>query len=192
MKPSDIINEAGKFGTRFQKWIEFILKWECEYSKNGNILIEDVHGDAGGTTFAGIDKRSHPNFNYSNPSAHEVARIYHDEYWMPAKADALGFPVGEVVANYAVNMGLRPAVKMLQTAINILPGRGDTVVDGVIGPQTIHAAQEEDGNKLADMIEDEADERYRNIVAARPSQRKFLQGWLNRNNALEKWWQTLA
>ncbi len=192
MKPSDIISAAEPFGVRFQRWLEFVLRWECEFNSAGNIRTENVHGDGGGLTFAGIDQRSHPKFNYSNPKAYEVAKIYHDQYWAPARADALSFPVGEVVANFAVNMGLRPAVKMLQTAINILPDRGSTVVDGVIGAQTIHAALEEDGEKLADLIEDEADERYRNIVAARPSQRKFLQGWLNRDNSMEKWWQTLA
>lgn len=191
MKLEDILEEANTYGPRFVKWLEFVLKWEIVTNEEGNIVVENVSGDRGGTTFAGIDKRSHPNFNFNNPQAKQVSSIYYHDYWFPCKASQLTWPTGEVVANYAVNMGLRQSIKMLQTAINILPGKGETVVDGIMGPKTLAAANSEDSEELADLIEDEADERYRGIVKANPSQREFLQGWLNRNNALEKWWMNL-
>jgi len=191
MKVKDIIEEAKTYGSRFTAWLAFVLSYEVVLNKKGEIVTENVLGDRGGLTFAGIDKRSHPEFNYNSPTAKAVVKIYYNDYWVRSKAESLGFPVGEVVANYAVNMGLSPAVKMLQTAINILPGKGATVVDGLIGPKTVAAAKDENQEKLADLIEDEADDRYRGIVNARPSQRKFLQGWLNRNDDLEKWWMNL-
>ena len=192
MKPRDIIKAGEKYGTRFQNWLSFVLQWECEFNKGGNIRTENVPGDAGGLTFAGIDKRSHPKFNYLDPSASEVAKIYFEQYWKPSRADLMAFPVGEVVANFAVNMGLSRAVSLLQTAINRIPEGGSCRVDGIIGAKTLEATFLEDPLVLADLIEDVASERYRGIVEARPSQRKFLSGWLNRNRALESWWKSLA
>lgn len=191
MKTSDVLISAQKYGSRFVNWMGFELEWECVYDKFGNIVCENDPKDSGGLTFAGIDKRSHPDFNFKNPNPEEVVDIYHDFYWVPSHAVDLGFPVGEVVANFAVNMGMSPAIKMLQTAVNILPGRGSTIVDGLIGPKTISAAETENKHNLADLIEDEADERYRRIVQINPKNRGFLQGWLNRDDELEKWWMNL-
>jgi len=183
--------QASGHSPRFCKWLEFVLEWECVFDRNGEIVAENVPGDHGGLTFAGIDIASHPGFDFDNPRSEYVVDIYKRCYWDRVHAEQLHWPIGEVVANFGVNMGLRPAIKMLQTAINILPGKGATVVDGLIGPKTIAAAETEDSERLADLIEDEADERYRGIVRARPSQMKFLQGWLNRDNALERWWMSL-
>lgn len=193
MKIPDIIQAAHPYGTRFQNWLKFILQWECEYNSTGHIRTENVPGDGGGLTFAGIDKRSHPNFNYENPTPEAVAKCYVNDYWIPSKASSMKFPVGEVVANYSVNMGLGASVKLLQRAVNSCFGdsRLPLVVDGGIGPKTIESANLCDPRNLADLIEDEATKRYRGIVAANPSQSKFLKGWLNRNAALEKWWMNL-
>ena len=192
MKPADIIRAGSPYGVRFQNWLYFILRWECEFNKEGNIRTENVPGDGGGLTFAGIDQRSHPKFNYMHPTPEAVAKIYHADYWKPSRSDLLPFPVGEVVANFAVNMGLGRAASMLQSAINMIPAGGSCRVDSSIGPKTIEAARLEDPFVLADLIEDVAGNRYRGIVEARPSQRKFLSGWLNRNRALESWWKSLA
>lgn len=190
MKNSDIVEAAKPYGSRFQRWLAFQLSWESDVDRNGNIRVEDVPGDNGQKTFSGVDYASHPNFDYNNPKAAEVARIYKEGYWDQVVADTLGFPVGEVVANYAVNMGKRAAVKLLQYGINSLKPES-VVTDGILGPKTVHAALESNHEKLADLIEDAADDRYRGIVANNPSQRKFLAGWLNRNAALEKWWMSL-
>jgi len=177
---------------RFTRWLEFVLEWECVFNRKGDIIAENDPNDAGGLTFAGIDRRSHPDFPFAGPTPSNVAAIYLRQYWQPSRAEELGFPVGEVVANFAVNMGLRAAAKLLQTAINQIPAGGSCRVDGGIGPETLKAAKLEPAAKLADLIEDEADERYRRIVQLNPRNRGFLQGWLNRDNALEAWWMKLA
>lgn len=195
MKIEDILTSArgSAFGTpRFLAWLAFILKWECEFERDGvTIRAENDPDDAGGLTFAGIDARSHREFNFRNPRPEFVVTVYHNDYWRPSQAAALAWPVGEVVANFAVNMGLGRAARLLQTAINALPGRGQTLVDGRIGVATIAAANMEDARMLADVIEDLADETYRGIVRANPRNMKFLNGWLNRNAALERWWMGL-
>lgn len=191
MKIHDIISAAQPYGLRFQNWLAFILSWECVYNSEGHIVSEDVPGDRGQLTFAGIDKASHPNFDYSSPTPDAVAKCYFNEYWTPSRAGFFEFPIGEVLANYAVNMGLSAGVRLLQKAVNSYLGRAELDVDGVLGPKTIAGAKLCNSRRLADLIEDEADARYRRIVQANPSQKKFLQGWLNRNGALEKWWQNL-
>ena len=190
MTPAEIVSYSARYGPRFSGWLGFVLQWECVL-KRGQVVTENVPGDGGGLTFAGIDQRSHPRFAFRAPTPKAVADEYFAGYWTPSCAQRLAWPVGEVVANFAVNMGLRRAVELLQTAVNLLPENGATVVDGIIGEQTILAAAKEDARQLADLIEDRADLRYRGIVAANASQRKFLQGWLNRDDALESWWQTL-
>jgi lysozyme family protein len=192
MKEADIIAAAKDFGPRFCAWLGFILEWEGAHDKEGNIVVENVRGDNGGRTFAGIDQASHPAFNYAHPKAADVGTIYFWTYWQGVRASDLEFPVGEVTANFGVNMGLRQAVKMLQTAINVIPAGGACVVDGWIGDKTVAASKLEDSDRMAELIEQEADERYRGIARANPTQRKFLQGWLNRDTALDHWWRRLA
>ena len=190
MKTIDILQAAQPYGDRFVNWLNFVLRWENVYNKAGDIIVENDPSDRGGATFAGVDQRSHPTFNFSNPSAKAVAGVYYSDYWAPSKAQQLPCPVGEVVANYAVNMGLGASSRLLQRAINALGG--SVGVDGDIGPKTLAAAMCVDPEKLADKIEDLASDRYRSIVANNPSQSKFLKGWLNRNAALEKWWQAFT
>src|SRR6187402_1390480 len=98
MKTSDILQAAQKYSPRFAAWMDFVLEWECVYDENGNIVPENVANDAGGLTFAGIDRASHPNFNYGNPDPLVIADIYFACYWQPSNAEMLDFPVGEVVA----------------------------------------------------------------------------------------------
>ena len=196
MKKQDILDAAQTLGKtpRFIAWISFVLDWEIQYAKDGvTIITENVAGDAGGRTFAGIDESSHPNFPYDNPTPEDVVLAYVTDAWKPCRADDLQFPVGEVVANFAVNLGLKRSVKLLQTAINQFPdGASSLVVDGALGDQTVSYANAEKPSLLAHTVDQEADETYRNIVVAHPNNKKFLNGWLNRDAALEKWWDGIT
>jgi len=185
MKPSDIVKAASPYGPRFQKWLEFILTWEVEINSHGEIIIENVKSDHGTATFAGIDHASPPNFDYTNPTSTSVAQIYFHDYWSKVSAEALGYPIGEAVANFGVNMGVNRAGRMLQTILGFNPHSG--AVDGIIGPKTIAATKSFSTEALACLMIDAGDERYRNIANNTHSQFKFLKGWLNRNAALEKW-----
>ncbi len=190
---NDILTKARSVQSpRFANWLAFVLRWECEYDRGGHIRTENDPADPGGMTFAGIDRRSHPEFDFKAPDAESVARIYWADYWARSRAEEMPHPVGEVVANYAVNTGIRRASLLLQAAINRTEGGGTVRVDGVIGPQTLAAVQAEDPHQLADLIEDSASDFYRGLASARPRMRKFLAGWLNRNRSLEKWWMEVA
>ena len=204
MTKQDVIDAAAAYGSRFQNWMGFQIDWEAVYS-HGQIVTENVPGDNGGRTFCGIDEASSPAFFHNPITPDAVCEVYFSDYWQ--KVGSLPFPVKEVAANFAVNMGLRAAAKMLQAALNQaaaqrfisalghgLPdffGQTYIAVDGQIGFATQDAAAKSNPHAVAEIINDEADERYRSIVRCSPGKRKFLAGWLNRDVALEKWWHRL-
>lgn len=185
---------------RFLAFMPFIFEWEGGYDNDPD--------DPGGRTWFGIDIASHPNSEIwalapdrGNKAVWEKAKgiaaeIYFADYWQKNHCEELPELVGEVVMNIAVNAGSGRAGKWLQTAIG-------TTVDGSIGPKTVEAAtafaSASSDRRLAQVLIDRTQEHYLDLsgvkldpegewIVVRPSRlRKFLKGWLNRNNALRKW-----
>lgn len=192
MTIDDILSESRASGQseRFTRWLGFVMNWECVFGHDGKTIVcENVAGDAGGLTFAGIDQTSHPHFPFENPHPFDVVAVYLADAWKPLRAEEIGFPAGEITANFAVNMGLHPAVIFLQEAID---NQAHVNVDGKIGDETVSTAQRCSGTMLANDMEHLADARYRRIADATPRDRKFLAGWLNRDAAIDRWWKSLA
>jgi len=192
MTIKDILDCARASGQteRFTRWLAFVLSWEAVFEKDGVTLRnENVPGDSGGLTFCGIDKASHPHFPYDNPHPFDVVAAYLSDAWKPCHAEELGFPSGEVTANFAVNMGLEASILMLQFAID---EQSHIVIDGALGPITIKTVQQLNNDKLAEDIEAVADAKYRRIAYLHPVDRKFLSGWLARDAALDRWWKKLS
>jgi len=94
-------------------------------------------------------------------------------------------PYDAAMFDQAINGGTTAAVKILQRALNqFAPPR--LVVDGDLGNHT-HATlieQMRGGKPVLERVRGEAAARYRAIVAADPSQRKYLKGWLRRAQEL--------
>lgn len=162
---------------RFNRWLEWIFKWECVFNEKGEVIFEDDPADSGGITKWGIDQRSHPNEDIKNLTRDRAAEIYWNEYWTKSKAHVMPFGVGEVVGNIAVNAGIGRASKWLQTIIGVNP-------DGVIGPKTIEALSKFQPDLVATMLLQRTEQHYRSI--AKGNLAKFLNGWLRRNNDLRK------
>lgn len=177
MTKKDILSVASN-DKKFSSWLEFILDHEDVVRRDGTIITENVAGDSGGLTFAGIDKASHPHFPYSNPQPEDVVSAYKED-WDGVKGSELPAPVGFVVANFAVNMGRGEAIRLLQKAIG-------TTVDGDLGPETLKAAKSNGSPFLVSLaIISEADAHYKQL-ARNPRLEKFLAGWLNRDRDLKK------
>ena len=189
MTIKEILDHAAqKQSSRFVQWLEFVLTWECEFEKDGvTIRIENVPGDSGGRTVCGIDEASHPKFPFNSWTAEDVVQAYLKDAWN--FLSSLQFPVCEVVANFAVNMGLGNAVRLLQEATE---AQTTITIDGKLGPKTLGAANAVNPVRLAEDIESAADARYRRIAYAHPGDRKFLAGWLRRDAALDQWWKKLS
>lgn len=180
MKPDDILTAANTegFSSRFRRWLSFILAWECDLDHGGQILRETL-GDGAGTTFAGLTSRD-DGLNDS-PTPIWVATTYREKYWIPCSADPLPAPVGEVVANYSVNCGIRRAGHFLQAS---LADYGLSLnLDGQIGPQTIKAAWHVPNSKELALAVIAKSGAYYNAIAL-DNRQQWLRGWINRNKSL--------
>jgi lysozyme family protein len=99
--------------------------------------IEGVHSDdpadAGGDTWWGIARASHPDEPWP-PTFERATEIAHDEYWTPLRCDDLRAPLALLLFDMGFNSGTVSAARLLQAVI------GGLRIDGRIGPVTIEAA----------------------------------------------------
>lgn len=113
--------------------------------------------DPGGETKWGISKASYPEEDIKNLDPVRAATIYYEDYWLPSEAYRLPFPLCSVVFDTAVLCGVQRAREWLFEASG-------------------------DPYKLIELRRGFHVER----VKKKPSQGKWLGGWLNRVNDLVK------
>jgi len=152
MTRKDLIGELSKGYTQdFQYFMPFIFDAENAYRKDGvTIAIERVPGDDGGETFCGIDKSSHPHFDFSNATPKAVCDVYFSE-WGTEGIDMLPNPFKFCYFDCAVNAGV---------------GRAKAIL--------AKTGQE------AKAFLDEREQFYRRLAAAVDHDRQFLAGWISR------------
>lgn len=155
--------------SRFDEFFDWLMGWEGRYYENDP-------DDPGGETKYGIDKRSHPHLNIRKLTEAEAKDIYWREYWTPMAAEQFPWRLAWVLADIAVNNGRTRAIIWGQE----LAG---AEVDGRLGPKTI-AAWKKDHARLGKALLDRRERFYNAIATGR--RKKFLKGWLNRNNDLER------
>lgn len=130
--------------------------WEWLMQWEGRAYENDPD-DSGGATKFGIDQRSHPKENIKNLTESRAKEIYFKEYWTRYGCEGRPYPLGEVVFNCCVNAGWGRVQKIFATGV-----------------------------KTASGFLDEQEAFYKRLAAARPKDRKFLKGWLNRTGSLRK------
>ena len=142
----------------FQRSLAFVLKAEGGYTNHP--------ADRGGPTNKGILQREYDQYRRDNglPAADvrdilnaEVADIYLHDYWLAGRCDRMPWPVSLAHFDACVNTGVTQAAKFLQRTVG-------TRSDGLLGPLTLGALTA--------------------AVKRDPEQRAFLQGWLNRVEAV--------
>ena len=150
---------------RYRKAREFTRKWE------GGFV--DHPKDPGGRTNKGITQRTYDAYRKSEGPAlrdvrdvadKEVEEIYHERYWKASGADVLALPLAMVHFDTAVNFGVGRAKQWLP---EITKDHTDPLA----------AARA--------YVQKRIDYRHQ-CVEQNPSQKVFLKGWLNRDNALLK------
>lgn len=159
------------FSDKFEKAIKYVLQ-----NEGGYVFDED---DPGGETNYGISKRSYPNLDIKHLTLKDAKKIYFCDFWHKGRFEEIeDDTVATQVFDLSVNMGIRPAITILQRALRSV---GINVLeDGVIGPQTLSAVSNSEPRSLLAAIKSEAAGYYRMIVCNKPGQAKFLNGWLNR------------
>lgn len=158
----------------------------------------NVVGDAGGETYCGIVRNANPNWQgwkivdkykplkwnqkIQNSELEQlVIEIYDSKYYQPIKADKINSDMIRThLYDMVVNAGTGGAVKILQKAINKVYGIS-IAVDGAIGNITLTYANNK--AKLNELVNEFINQRriyYQDLANRKPTNQKFLKGWLNR------------
>lgn len=160
----------------FEHAFRFVLRWEGGY-------VHDPE-DPGGETKLGITKATLMQAYAKNIvkytdikrlTEEEAKKIYYELYWKPAHCDEIPSHLRLLHFDTAVNMGVKMAIKLLQTAAGAKP-------DGVWGPETASKVSKADLLYYGLMRA----VTYGNIVGHNPKLTKFLKGWVNRLHAALK------
>jgi len=151
----------------FNEIIETVLTHEGGYVNDPT--------DLGGETKYGITKKFYPSVDIKNLTKEQAKKIYHQDYWKPAKCDEVPLHLRHIYFDMCVNFGRRGAVKVLQRAANSTI-KDKLEVDGGIGSKTLSAIQ-----KLSiDRVRAYRVLRFANLVIKKPEQERFWVGWYRR------------
>jgi len=164
---------------RYEKALHFVLQWEGGLS--------DHPADKGGRTAYGITQGTYDRYRHSKMlpekdvceiSQIEIGNIY-AHYWINSSAGAFHTPLYAVAFDTAVNFGLTGWRERFALAA------GFPLSDLKNGKRVLTPDEEED---IAQRVvwARKAHRYLRAAKKAKPDQSVFLKGWLNRDEALEK------
>jgi len=158
--------------------LKFTLKWE------GGFTNDPV--DPGGATNKGIIQSVYNRYrrrkgldirSVKNLTEQEMLEIYEKDYWDIVRAKYLKSPLGLAMFDTCVNMGPSGSISRLQMALGLkVTGSWTKEISDVIhtcdaGAIALQICRLRIAKRYARVKEDER-------------QRKFLKGWLNRDNDL--------
>jgi lysozyme family protein len=141
--------------------------------------------DNGGETKYGIAKNANPHVDVTNLDWEGAKAIYYSNYWLTSKSNKMDGRVAALQFDGAINHGAGQASKFIQRAIGVND-------DGAIGPVTLAAMAQIDPIELCNAVCDMRVEFYHNIVANKPKQAKYLNGWLRRVKEMREFTTDLA
>lgn len=145
-----------------------------EQRKNCGYVNDPV--DPGGETKYGVARNANPDLNVTIIDWEAAKRVYYRRYWLAANCDDVTLISPRLAVLHfdgAVNHGVGRASVFLQRAVA-------TGEDGDIGPATLAAVKAKDEILACNRVCDIREKFYRDIVANKPTQGKFLKGWLRR------------
>lgn len=170
------------------KLIDLVLQWEGGYANKKF----DGH-----ETYRGITRDNFPKWegwsivDANKPLKHgqiiknislenKVRQFYYKYFYTPMKIDQINdlLTSGQLFA-MGVNAGSKTAAKLLQKAINKVY-KVNIAVDGIIGKNTLTYANGEKSTQVGREMINQCNSYYDSLVAKKPSNKKFLNGWKNR------------
>ena len=161
----------------YRKLVPFIKKWEGGFSNHAQ--------DRGGATNKGVPLSTYRLVygkdktvdDWKNLTESQWNYIFKKLYWDKWKADSIK---NQSVANILVDwywMSGNIGVKKVQELFGL-------TVDGIVGNKTLGKINSVDGEWLFKRIWEMRLNFYNSIVKNHPSQKVFLQGWLNRLHSI--------
>lgn len=159
---------------RFERLIGMILQHE------GGYVYDPV--DPGGETKYGISKRSYPHVDIKNLTIEQAKDIYYRDWWLRLRCNEIQDDrIAQKLLDTCVNVGAMTGVRLLQRALCDV---GDPVTaDGLIGPQTIGAANRADPIALLASMRYHQAQHYKKLIDRNPELARFERGWMNRANS---------
>lgn len=157
--------------------IPFILRWEGGFA--------NVPGDRGGATNKGVTLATFRMVYGSDKTESDLRRMTNSQwehiflslFWNKFRADEIqSQKVANACVDWAWHSGTSKVIKRVQKIIGVKQ-------DGIVGTVTLSAMNKE-GDKLFDKVQEARKQFLNAIVKSRPSQKKFLKGWMNRVNDL--------
>jgi len=148
-------------------------------------LLTDDPNDTGGRTFKGVTQSVYNSWRRSkNLPLQDVARmsdqekyaLYYERYWTPAHCALMRYPLDLTVMDTAVNFGVNNAFSFISEAL----GRGLIYDWTPIAEDTLAANPKQLSVQIVKCRLAYRPQR----VQEDPTQKKFLKGWINRDNAL--------
>ena len=163
---------------------EFEPAFQKLMKNEGGFRLHTVKGDRGGMTYAGIARKSWQNWpgwvvidrgDMQNSTLTQLVReFYLEKFWEPVSGSEIrDQSVANTLFGFAVNAGIRTAVRIAQSIVGALP-------DGALGPKTLAAINDADPNLFVSRYALGRISRYAAICNHNRSQDKFLLGWINR------------
>jgi lysozyme family protein len=165
--------------------------------------------DAGGETFRGVSRVSHPAWvgwrmideakrkgnvtakaidaYFKNDEQMDmlVGKVFENGYWKPLSGDPqLPDRAREKLFDTSVHMGLKNAAKLLQKSLNSLGA--SLAEDGAIGPLTRKAALAADEDKLLGWYAIHQAAYYNDLIRRKPQNEKYRKGWMRRAQWIPK------
>lgn len=111
----------------FLEVFDRLMGHEGNYSNDPN--------DPGGETKWGISKREYPNLIIKELTREQARDIYLRDFWNPLQMMLLPFSVAFQLFDFAVNSGIRTAIRYFQRALGVAD-------DGFFGPISKKAMEE--------------------------------------------------
>ena len=102
--------------------------------------------------------------------------IYKEEYWDKWKADTINNQtVAEFLVDWYINSGIW-GIKIPQRLLKVMD-------DGIVGPVTVSILNQANQSVILNLLKDLRINYLKYLVIQKPSQSKFLNGWINRVNS---------
>jgi lysozyme family protein len=161
-----------KYSANFNKAFQSLMLLEGGYSNDAL--------DGGKETKYGITKKHYPHLNIKDLSLDQAKEIYYKDYWAKNHYNKIrNIKIAEKVFHITVNAGAHQSHLILQRALHAVEHK-TLVEDGILGNITLEAINKSHPSSLLPALRSELAGFYRLIIATRPSQNKFKNGWLKR------------
>ena len=164
--------------------LPFILSWE------GGFVNDPL--DRGGATNKGVTIATWRNVGYDKDGDGDIDvddlkiitkddvlnRVLKPHYWDRWKADQIkSQSVANILVDWVWGSGVH-GIKIPQRVLGVKE-------DGVVGPITLAAVNDQEPRAFFDKIKAEREAFLWRIVKKTPSQKRFINGWINRLNDIK-------